>query len=580
MSSEKLQPTSTESYVRLLGYLKGLYIPFTVSIFGFFLFAAAQPALAKMMQLIIDAIQQKNADARWLLPLMAVGVFFFRGVGSFLGNYYNEYVGASVIRCVKLQVFEHMIRLPAQYYDEMTQGELLHRINNGVTQIQAAVTNALKTLIREGLTIICLLAYVFYLNWQLSLIFLLVAPVIAFLVSYTSKRFKKISKKNEGALGEAMQVSKELVGNYGIVRGFGAEEYETQRYGKALEKAFLTQLKIRKIAAVFTPLSQVIIALAVAFIIFLLLTPQVLATSTTGELVGYLTAVALVPKPLRQLSGITVIIQRGVVGAELVFEILDAELEKDEGDYEVDAVQGSIKLQNLSFKYPASDKYVLSDINMDVQAGEMVALVGKSGSGKSTLAGLLYRLYDVEDGRIFIDGVDVNRYTLACLRKQVAVVSQNISLFDDSIRNNIAYGDNSYTDEEIYTALQHAHALEIVENLPEGLETVIGENGLKLSGGQRQRLSIARAFLKNAPILILDEATSALDNESETKITQAIESLAKTRTTIVIAHRLSTILKADRLLVMDNGVIVEQGIHADLLKKGGVYANLFKAQYG
>lgn len=579
MSKESLSPTSTETYIRLLGYLKVLILPFAVSIFGFMMFAAAQPALAKMMELIIDAIQRKDADARWVLPMLAVGVFVFRGIGSFLGNYYNEYVGASVIRTLKAQVFAHLIRLPASYYDRVSQGQLLHRVNNGVARVQAAITNALKTAIREGLTVIALLVYVFYMNWQLSLVFLTVAPLIAFLVSYTSKRFKKISKKNEKALGQAMQVSKELVGNYGIVRGFGAEAYEEKRYQAALENAFQTQLKIRRLASIFTPLSQVIIAFAVGTIIFLLLNPQILQHSTTGELVGYLTAVALIPKPLRQLSGITVIIQRGIVGAELVFDIMDTPLERDEGTYEADAVKGDIAVNNLSFRYPGADTEVLRSINLNIHSGEMVALVGKSGSGKTTLAGLLYRLYEVEDKRIYLDGIDVNLYKLSNLRRHIAVVSQNISLFDDTIRNNIAYGEVTYTDEQITEALKNAHALEIVENLPGGMDTVIGENGLKLSGGQRQRLSIARAFLKNAPILILDEATSALDNESETKITQAIESLARTRTTLVIAHRLSTILKADRLLVMSDGRIVEEGAHDELLAKGGVYSQLFEAQY-
>ena len=579
MTTKTTAPSSTETYLRLVTYLKPLVWPFAISIVGFMIFAASQPALAKMMELIIDAIQRKDADARFLLPLSAVGIFVVRGVGWFLGNYYNEYVGASVIRTLKGQVFKHLIVLPAHYYDATPQGQLLHRVNTGVMNIQAALTGALKTLIREGLTIIALLGYVFYLNWQLSMIFLLIAPIIAFMVSYTTKRFKKISRKNEGALGNALQVSKELVGNYGVVRGFGAEDYEARRYQKALDQAFKTQLKIRRLSAAFTPLSQAVIALAVALIIFLLLTPQVLETSTTGELVGYLTAVGLLPKPMRQLSGLAVVIQRGVVGAELVFEIMDTPPEKDEGTMDIERAAGDIEVSHLSFRYPAADNDVLRDISFHVKPGEMVALVGKSGSGKTTLAGLLYRLYDVGNGAIRIDGIDINEFKLACLRRQISIVNQNISLFDDTVRNNIAYGDVEYSDEEILAALEKAHALEIIDGLPDGLETMIGENGLRLSGGQRQRLSIARAFLKDAPILILDEATSALDNESETMITQAIESLASKRTTLVIAHRLSTILKADRLLVMDDGRIVEQGKHQELLDKGGVYESLFRAQY-
>jgi ATP-binding cassette, subfamily B, bacterial MsbA len=496
-----------------------------------------------------------------------------------MGTYFNEYVGASVIRKIKLQVFEHLIMLPAKYYDDISQGQLLHRLNSGVNQIQVAVTNALKIMVREGLTIVFLLAYVIYLNWQLSLIFLLLAPFLGGLVAYSTRRLRKIARKSEGASGQAMQVSKELISNYGVVRGFGAERYECQRYEAALDKTFVAQLKIRKISSIFTPLSQLIVASAVAVIIFMLLNPAVLAGSSTGELVGYLTAVALLPKPMQQLSGINVMIQRALVGAELVFNILDVEPEKDTGTYEVDTVAGQMAIRHLGFSYPSSPSPVLRDISFDVRAGEMVALVGRSGSGKSTLASLLYRLYEVSDGVIFLDGVDINQYKLTNLRRHIATVNQNISLFDDTIRNNIAYGDASYTDEEIKAALRSAHAADFVEALPDGLDTMIGENGLKLSGGQRQRVSLARAFLKNAPVLILDEATSALDNESETIITRAIESLAKTRTTIVIAHRLSTILKADRLLVMDQGRIVEEGVHEELLKKGGYYADLYHAEF-
>jgi len=330
---------------------------------------------------------------------------------------------------------------------------------------------------------------------------------------------------------------------------------------------------------VFSPLSQVVISIAVSVIIFLLLDPTILAANTTGELVGYLTAVALIPKPLRQLSGVSVTIQRGIVGAELVFGVLDEAEETDQGTYVTEGVEGGIRVENLSFKYPSTEHNVLSNIGFHVEPGEMVAFVGKSGSGKSTLMSLLYRTYDVEAGKIFLDDVDVNDYRLSNLRQHIATVNQNIALFDDTIRNNVAYGDSEYSDEQVIAALKSAHAWEFVEGLPDGLDTIIGENGLKLSGGQRQRLSIARAFLKDAPILILDEATSSLDNESEAKITQAIEALAKTRTTLVIAHRLSTIMRADRLVVLNQGSIVEQGVHSDLIEKGGVYADLFHAEF-
>lgn len=578
MNSSK-QLSSMQVYVRLLGYLKGLVWPFTLSIIGFLMFAASQPMLAKIMELIIEAIGNKQSDARWTLPALAVGVFLFRGVGMFLGTYFNDYVGASVIKTIRMEIFEKLVLLPARFYDGTTQGQLLHRLSGGVGSVRGAITTALKTIVREGFTIIALLGYVFYLNWKLSLVFMCVAPILAYMVSYTSKKFRKIARKNEGAMGKAMQVSKETIGNYGVVRGFGAEEYERNRYEKAITQAFNAQMKIRKVHSIFSPLSQVIISVAVAVIIFLLLDPSVLSVSTTGELVGYLTAVALIPKPLRQLSGVSVVIQRGVVGGELIFGVLDEQEEKDTGTIEVSDIDGRIRIANLTFSYPSTDAAVLNGISFEVQPGEMVAFVGKSGSGKSTLMSLLHRLYDVEDGTIFIDDVDVNQYKLSNLRRHIATVNQNIALFDDSIRSNIAYGDEEASEEAVINALKNAQAWEFVERLPEGIDTVIGENGLKLSGGQRQRLSIARAFLKNAPILILDEATSSLDTESEAEITRAVETLTQSRTTIVIAHRLSTIRKADRVVVIQNGSIVEEGKHEELLGLNGVYSDLVKSEF-
>jgi len=351
-----------QTYLRLLRYLKGMVTPFTISIIGFAIFAASQPMLAKVMELIINAIEQKNADARWVLPWLAVGVFFVRGIGSFLGVYYNEFVGASVVNIVKLQVFKHLTVLPAAFYNATSQGFILNNLNGGVNQIQAAVTSALKIVVREGLTILCLLGYVFYMNWRLSLVFLVIAPFLAYLVTDSTKRLRKVSKRNERVAGELVQVSKELITNYGVVRGFGAEEYETKRYQNALHRAFKMQMRVRKISAVFGPVSQLIVALAVAVIVFLLLHPMFLMVSTTGELVGYLTAVALIPKSLQQLSGVNVTIQRGLIGAEMVFALLDMPPEKDEGTYEVETVRGDLEIRDLTFCYPGFTQEVLRAI--------------------------------------------------------------------------------------------------------------------------------------------------------------------------------------------------------------------------
>ena len=568
-------------YLRVISYLKGRIGQFLLSVFGFLMFGLSQPMLAKLMELTIEAIETQDATARWYLPAFAILIFVFRGIGSFLGTYFNALVGASVIRQIKLEVFRHMTCLPAAFYDSNAQGQLLHNLNASVTRIRSTVTNALKTVLREGFTIIALTIYVFYLNWQLSLIFLLIAPVLAFLVRIASKKLRAYARRNEMALGEAMQVSKELISNHGLVRSFGAEDYEKARYASAVKKAFKTQMKIRKVGTVFTPVAQLLVACAIGGIIFFLLSPSILAEHTAGDLIGYLTAIGLLPKSIRQLSGVGVTIQRGLVGAEMVFNVLDAEAEQDCGEYEAatDQIEGRIEFRGLSFSYPNSDAVVLKNINAVINSGEMVALVGKSGSGKTTLASLLFRLYDVEQGTLFIDDIDVTKYKLSNLRQHITVVNQNVSLFDDTVRNNIVYGGVEYTDEQIFAALRRAHVLEFVEGLPNGLDTSIGEGGVTLSGGQRQRLSIARAFLKLAPILIFDEATSALDNESELVVSKALQELVEARTALIIAHRLSTVRRADRILVLEAGELVEMGTHEELLSKRGAYHQLYKMEF-
>jgi len=577
--NDQTEQNRLQTYFRLISYLSTLKLPFAISIFGFIIFASSQPMLAKFFEMVITAIENQDGAARYALPLMAIGIYIYRGFGSYLGNYYNEFVGASVVRQLQSEIFKHLTILPSEYYDNTNDGQVLHQLNSATGLVKKTVTDALKVILREGLTVIFLLAYAFYLNWKLSVIFLLLAPVMAAVVAYASRRFRTIAKRNEDALGNVMQVSKEMISNYSVVKAFGAQEYEQQRFDSALKKAFKNQLKIRKISSIFTPVTQLIVATALAGIVFMLLSPSILAENTAAQLIGYLTAIALLPKSFRQLSTVNIVIQKGIVGGQIVFTLLDTEPEFDDGDIEVDSIDGEISVNNLSFSYPNTDTKVLNDISFVIKPGEMVALVGKSGSGKSTLAGLLTRAYSVADKTILIDGVDINDYKLENLRKHISVVNQNISLFNDTIRNNIAYGDTTYSDEEIMEALKLSHCLEFVETQKEGLDTIIGDDGLLLSGGQRQRLSIARAFLKRSPVLILDEATSALDNESENIIKKATEDLSKQRTTIVIAHRLSTIEKADRLLVVDQGIIIESGKHQDLINSNGYYAKLIQSEY-
>ena len=586
-------PESTfKTYWRLLRYIRPWIVPFTISIVGFMIYAASNPMLAKLNGLVIEAIQQKNPDATWVfpylniampahaaqwaLPALAIAIFLMRGVGAFLGGYYNAFVSYKIINTVRRDVFSHLTRLPVRYYQEHSDGTILQRVSGSTALMTQAMTDSLKTLVREGLTVIFLLAYVFYLNWRLSLTFLVVAPFMLLLVRSTSVRFRNLTRKNEGYNASILQIVREMVTGQQVMRVFNAEHYEQQRYDHALNNSFKQLMRVAKISALSTPVMQLLVASALSGLIYLLLDPKVLATYSSSDLIEYITAVALLPKSMKQLGGLGVSIQRGIAGAQLIFELLDTPEETNQGTIEKARVAGKISMHDVSFRYRDDRPLVLDRVSVEIQPGTMVALVGKSGSGKTTLSALLPRFYDVSSGRICIDDIDLRDYKLDNLRQQIGMVSQNVVLFNDTIRNNIAYGSLAQaSDADIIDAARRAHALEFIEQLPQGFNTMIGDNGLQLSGGQRQRLAIARAFLKNAPILILDEATSALDNESEQKIQQALGEVMKGRTTIVIAHRLSTIEKADTIFVMQQGSIVEQGKHSELLAQNGVYKALY-----
>jgi subfamily B ATP-binding cassette protein MsbA len=569
-------------YLRLLTYLKPHKYYFMVSIVGFALFAASTPLLAKLIESIIHSIEQKDSTASILMPAFALGIFFLRGIGSFIGTYFNTYVSNRIITDIRIEIFNHLTTLPNNYFDANMTGKIIQRLNGGVNLLSKAITDTLKVLIGEGLTIIFLFAYVFYLNWKLSLIFVAIAPFTLLLANYTTKKFRSLIKKDENILGGLIQIAKELVSGHTIMRIFDGYDYERTRYKKSAEDSFRRKMKVAKIQALATPVMQLLGAIALAVIIYLLLQPETLAAYSASSLIGYLTAVGLIPKSMRQLSGVNVDIQRGITGASLIFNLLDTKSETDEGTIDAGRVAGKINVLNLSFKYPSSSTPTLSDISFDINAGETIALVGKSGGGKSTITSLLQRFYDIDGGSISIDGIDIKDYTLKSLRKNIAFVSQNIIIFNDTIRNNIAYGAlSNSTDEEIYHAAKKAHALEFIENLPQGFDTMAGDNGLHLSGGQRQRIALARAFLKDAPILILDEATAALDNESDQVIQSALKQLSKDRTTIIVAHRLSTIENADRIFVMNKGRIVENGSHHELLQiENGFYRRLYFSSEG
>lgn len=507
------------------------------------------------------------------VPLLIVLIAAWQGVGSFLGNYFLARVSLGLVHDLRIALFNSLMVLPNRYFDSHNSGHLISRITFNVTMVTGAATDAIKVVIREGLTIIFLFAYLLWMNWQLTLVMLAILPLIAVMVSSASKKFRKQSKKIQVAMGDVTHVASETIQGYRVVRSFGGETYESQRFTAASQDNTEKQLRMTKTGAVYTPMLQLVIYSAMAVLMFLVLLLR--GDATAGDMVAYITAAGLLPKPIRQLSEVSSTIQKGVAGAESIFEQLDEVPEVDQGTIERERISGRLEVRNLSFQYPGAEKPVLSDISFTAEPGQMVALVGRSGSGKSTLANLIPRFYHHETGQILLDGVDVEQYKLRNLRRHIALVTQQVTLFNDSVASNIAYGDLAGAPREaIEQAVEAAYAKEFIDKLPQGLDTEVGENGVLLSGGQRQRLAIARALLKDAPILVLDEATSALDTESERHIQAALDRVMEGRTTLVIAHRLSTIEKADMILVMDQGHIVERGTHDQLLAQNGFYARL------
>lgn len=565
-------------YYRLLTYVRPYWMMFVVSMIGFLIYASTQPMNAWIMKYTVDLIEHKNQDSIVFIPLLIVGIIFVRGIGSFLGNYYLAKVSSIVVHVLRCRIFDWYTVLPTQYFDDRSSGHLISRITYNVAQVTGAATDALKIATREGLTVIALLGYLFYLNWKLSLIFLAIMPAIALVATVAGKRFKKISKKIQLAMGDLMHIATELISGYRVVRSFGGESYERKRFAQASMRNYKQSLKMVKTAAIHTPMLQLIVGIALSILVFIALTTMV-QDSSTGDIVAYLTAAIFIPKPIRQLSGVSADIQKGIVAAQSIFEVLDEEAEADNGHYQTERVQGRLDVRGLSFAYPNTEKQILADINFTAKPGQTIALVGYSGGGKTTLVGLFPRFYDYKQGKIYLDGVDIRDFTLNNLRQQISLVSQNIILFNDTIERNIAYGALAGINRKlVISAAEAANAMEFINEMPNGLDTIIGEDGIKLSGGQRQRLAIARALLKNAPLLILDEATSALDSKSEKKIQHALENAMQGRTTIVIAHRLSTIENADVILVMDKGRVVEKGNHQELILKRGHYANLHQSK--
>lgn len=584
----KKRPDSPRSadfalYRRSVGLLVPFWPLFVVSIIGFAIYASGQPAIAWILKGFVDGIN--NPELAYVIglpmlygfPLILILVTVYQGIGSFIGGYFLTKVSQLVGHELRKQLFRHLLKLPEAYFDSHKQGYIHTRVTANVSTVVSSATESLQILFRDGFTIIALLAFLFWQDWRLTLVLFIATPPMLLLSRRGAKRFRSISREIQKAMGNVTQVLTEVVGAHRTVRSYDGGEREYQRFRTAIKENMARRLKLVRISAIFTPTIQLITACALAGVMFLVLYFR--TDATAGDLIAYITAAALLPKPMRHLSELSVNIQRGLAAAENVFGFFNVAPETDGGAHSVARVTGAISVRNLTFSYVKSREPVLQDISFEVQPGQTCAIVGRSGSGKSTLATLIPRYYECGSGSIFIDGIDINEFKLKSLRRQIAIVSQEVQLFNDTIRNNIAYGELfDASDEQVIAAAQAAHISEFIEGLDDGYDTLIGAHGTQLSGGQRQRIAIARAFLKNAPILILDEATSALDNTTEGAIQQALERLREGRTTLVISHRLSSVVDADQILVLENGRLVERGTHAELLDKDGPYAKLFRVE--
>ncbi len=565
-----------------MGYLKPYKGGFVMAIFGMIGYALIDVYFINEFETFIDrGITEKDQQYFFWAPIVVVLLFSIRGVFHFISSYSLTWAGTHIVKDLRQQLFSQMMNLPVSFHDKHSTGELISKITYDAEQIKQASSKALVVLIHEGAFVLGLLVVMFSKSWQLSAIFLLIAPLIAIIVSVVSKRFRQISNRMQGTMGDVTSSAEQMLNGHKVILSFGGQAIENKRFDEINNRNRHLDVKLESTRAISVSLIQTIASSALAFVIYLASFPEMLDTLTPGKFTAILTSMMLLLKPLKQLTTVNSDFQKGMAAAAAVFRVLDEKPEEDTGTTELGKVRGDIEVKGLSFQYPGHDKMVLQDINFTVKAGQTVALVGKSGSGKTTISSLLPRFYEIEQGQILLDGHDTKECTLASLRRQIAVVSQQVVLFNDTIANNISYGyAGELTRERLIDVAEKAHVMEFAAGMELGLDTEIGENGVTLSGGQRQRIAIARALLRQSPVLILDEATSALDTESERKIQGAFDELLKNRTNIVIAHRLSTIENADVILVMAEGKIVERGSHQELLAHQGVYANLYKMQFG
>jgi subfamily B ATP-binding cassette protein MsbA len=573
--------TARDLYRRLLGHVWPYRAALAGAVLAMVIGGLADAGLVKLTgPLVNELFVNRNRELAILIPLGVVGVFLVSGLASFSSGYLTQWVNNKVILDLRGAMFANVLRLPPAYFDEATTARLVARFTHDVPQIAAASTSVLAVLVRDTVTIAALLAILLWSNWRLTLITFLVIPPLALAVRFFSKRLRDMSRASQKAVGGVAEVLDEAITNQRVVRVFGGQRYESERFAKAAQLIRRYNMKQSAAAAATVPVTQLLVACAVAAIIYFAAEQAFEGKTDVGRFVEFIAATGMLLQPLKRLTGINEHLQRGLAACESVFGLVDEKPEEDLGTLAIDRAKGAVRFENVSLTYRTGTQPALDGVTLDIRPGETVALVGPSGSGKSSLIHLLPRFYHPTDGGITLDGHALGSLTLESLRRQVALVSQHVVLFNDTVAANIAYGrGDKAKEEDIVRAAEAAHAMGFIRELPQGLATPIGENGAKLSGGQRQRIAIARAILKDAPILLLDEATSALDTESERAVQAALETLMRGRTTIVIAHRLSTVEKADRIVVLSQGRIVEQGNHADLLAAGGMYAGLYRLQF-
>jgi ATP-binding cassette, subfamily B, bacterial MsbA len=568
-------------YVRLLGYVRPYARQFAGSVVAMILLALTEPAIPAMLKPLLDGtfVQKDQVYMVWM-PILLVGLFLVRGLLSFASDMGIGWIGGKVVQDLRMTMFDRLLVLPTAFYDSSVTGILLARVTHNVMEVTNAATKALTVLVRDSLKVIGLLGYAFYLNWRLSLAIFIVAPPIILAVRLFARRMRRFSRDAQNAIGQLTHVAEETVQGHKVVKVFGGAAYERRRFEQVANRVRRLLYKVQAAGTANVPIVELMAATVMAGLIYAGTAMAGGEAMSVGEFVAFFTAIGLMMSPLKSLTNVSQPIQKGLAAAEHIFALIDEEAEQDTGSRDAGRLRGHVVFEDVCFRYATGAGDALRGVSFEIPAGRTVALVGPSGSGKTTVASLLPRFYTPTAGRILIDGIDIRDFTLASLRANIGLVSQDVVLFNDTVRANIAYGVVPPPgDEAVREAARAAHAQEFIERMSDDLGTPIGEDGVLLSGGQRQRIAIARALLKDAPILVLDEATSALDTESERQIQAALEALQRNRTTLVIAHRLSTIQRADEILVMQEGRIVERGTHAQLLAQGGAYADLYHKQF-